>query len=428
VLVPIENILMRGGIEQWRERIVCGLLFLFPIFGISLAHWFSGIYTLIFLISLTILYRPLQTQLFPEERLLLYFIAIYFLTYILSSLINDWSEQQTRYLGVEIRYLAIIPIYLMLRNYWQSGRWLLWGCMAAAIVVAVQAYFDVYVVNLSRATGIYSPNLIGPFAAMIAAWLLIQWKFQCEKRWLLLPLFVGALFAVALSGSRGAYLGLVVMMLLIIIMSLASWQRYVAVAVVIIGLIGTYTMVEVVKERVDVAIDETSTYFESGKEADSTQKITSTSTRLEMWRFSGMAFWDSPVFGVGRGNYTEVAHEYARAGKIRADVAESAHPHNAYAEALFSRGTVGLIAFLLMILYPLYYFISTRQQATYTALLGTVHIVGLMVFSLTDASTFIKGNFASIFLLYLAVFFAWHVRCVREVEQIKLKSNCSTHP
>ncbi len=416
MVVGIEAVSVINRMAQWRERMVCSLLFLFPVLGVSLSHWFSGIYVLIFLISLTTLYRPQREPLFPEERLLLYFIAAYFLTFILSSLINGWSELQTRYLGVEIRYLAVIPIYLMLRSYRQAGCWLLWGCMAAAIVVAAQAYFDVYVANLSRATGRYSPNLIGPFAAMIAAWLLIQWRFQYGKRWLLLPLFVAALFAVALSGSRGAYLGLVVMILLIVVMSLASWQRYVAVIVVIIGLVGAYATVGVVKERVDFAIEETSTYFVNEISGNSSQQITSTSTRLEMWRFSGMAFWKAPVFGVGRGNYAAVAHEYFSAGKIRSDVANSAHPHNAYVETLLSRGIVGLIIFLLMILYPLYYFISRRQQASYTALLGTVHIAGLMVFSLTDASTFIKGNFVSVFLLYLAVLFSWHVRCVREAK------------
>ena len=191
VAVAAVSIIQR--VAQWRERMVCALLFLFPIFGVSLDHWFSGIYVLIFLISLTALYRPQGGPLLSEERLLLYFIAAYFLTFILSSLLNGWDELQTRYLGVEIRYLAIIPIYLMLRNYRQSGRWLLWGCMAAAMVVAAQAYIDVYVTNLSRATGAYSPNLIGPFAAMIAALILIQWQFVHNKRWLLLPLFVGAL-------------------------------------------------------------------------------------------------------------------------------------------------------------------------------------------------------------------------------------------
>ncbi len=416
MVVNIEAVSASNRLVQWRERIVYALLFLFPILGVSLDHWFSGIYVSIFLISLTALYQRQGEVLFLEERLLLYFISAYFLTFIISSLVNDWTAQQTRYLGVEIRYLAIIPVYLMLRNYRQSGRWLLRGMMVAAIVVAAQAYFDVYVENLSRATGGYSPNLIGPFAAMIAAWLLIQWKFHHDRRWLLLPLFAGALFAVALSGSRGAYLGLAVMMLLVVVMSLASWQRYASVAVVIIGLVGVYSTVSVVKERVDFAIDETSTYFVNEASGDSSQRITSTSTRLEMWRFSGMAFWDAPLFGMGRGNYAEVAHEYARAGKVRSDVADSAHPHNAYVEALLSRGVVGLAAFLLMILYPLYYFISTRRQATYTALLGTVHITGLMVFSLTDASTFIKGNFVSIFLLYLAVLFSWHVRCVREAK------------
>jgi len=416
MVAGIEAVSADNRLAQWRERIVYALLFLFPILGVSLHHWFSSIFVLIFLISLTALYRPQGEVLFPEERLLLYFIAAYFVTFILSSLVNEWTEQQTRYLGVEIRYLAFIPVYLMLRNYRHAGSWLLRGGMAAAIVIAMQAYFDVYVANQGRATGVYSPNLLGPFAALIAAWLLIQWRFLHKKRWWLLPLFIGALFAVALSGSRGAYLGLIVMMLLVVVMSLARWQRYVAMAFVIIGLAGTYLTVDVVNERVNFAIDETRTYFAGEAGLNKAQPLTSTSTRFEMWRFSGMAFWDAPVLGVGRGNYADVAKEYLIAGKIRSDVAASAHPHNAYAEALFSRGGVGLIVFLLMLLYPLYYFVRTRRQAAHTALLGTVHIAGMMVFSLTDASTFIKGNFVSIFLLYLAALFSWHVRCVREAE------------
>lgn len=403
---------------RWRERAVYLLLFLFPLFGVSLDHWFGAIYALIFLLSLTCVFGKSESRLYLEERLLLYFMVIYFASFILSALANEWTEVQTRYLGVEIRYLAIIPVYLMLRSYRDAGYWLLMGCMVASLTIAAQAYCDVYALNKLRASGAYSPNLIGPFAALIAAWILVVWKFHCSRGWVLILLLVAAIFAVALSGSRGAYIGLIVMTLMIVIFTLSRWQRYAATALVVVGLLGIYGAVDEVKTRVNLAASEVGAYFSDDQDGNFEQPLSGTAVRFEMWYLSGKIFLNNPVFGIGRGNYVDAASRYVEAGDIHPDAEDHAHPHNAYIEMLVSRGAVGLCVFLLMIICPLYYFYSTRKQAPYTALLGIVHIVGFMVFSLTDASTFLKGNFVSIFLLFLVSFFSSHVKKVRGIEKV----------
>ena len=43
-------------------------------------------------------------------------------------------------------------------------------------------------------------------------------------------------------------------------------------------------------------------------------------------------------------------------------------------------------------------------------MLGIIHIVGFATFSLTESTPFINGNFITIFLVFLATFFAWHVQ------------------
>jgi len=408
---PVFNVIAR-----WRERAIYALLFLFPIFGVSLGHWFSGIFSIIVLISLTCLFNKTQYRIYPEERWMLYLLAAYFATFILSALLNGWGESQTRSLGVEIRYLAVIPVYFMLRCFPQAGRYLLAGGILAALVLAAHAYCDLYVFDKARAWGRYSPNLFGSFAALIAAWLLIEWRFHPVSKSYLLPFCGAALFAVALSGSRGAYLGLFVMIFFVAMVSLSHWRRYVAIVLVLSGLALTYIVVDGVKERVDLAVQETGEYFSGEEGGRYEQRLSGTAVRFEMWRFVGKVFVSEPILGIGRGNYSAVADEYIKDGKIHPDVGEHGHPHNAYTEALISRGIIGISFFLLMLLYPLYYFYHTRQLSPHTALLGMAHILGFMVFSLTDASTFIKGNFASIFLLYLVVFFSWHVRKIREVK------------
>ena len=416
MIESVKKGLATSSFPLWRERLVYLLLFLFPLLGVSLNHWFSSIYALIFIISLTCLMGRKGYVLGREERVFLYLIAAYFLTFILSAVVNEWAEIQTRYLGVEIRYLAVIPVYLMLRNYGDASRWLLTGVMVAALIVGAQASYDVYFLNKARAWGVYSPNLLGAYAAILAVWLLIELRFLLKERWWLIPLCLSALLAVALSGSRGAYLGLLVMALVIIVVTLSHWRRYAALAVMVVGLALTYVMIDEVKDRVDIAVVEVSDYLSKTEPVDYERGLDGAAVRFEMWRFVGQVFVDEPIFGIGRGNYVSVADEYIRAGTVHPDVGDHAHPHNAYAEALISRGVVGLCAFLLMLLYPLYYFFNTRTQAQYTGLLGIVYIAGFMVFSLTDASTFIKGNFSSVFLLFLAVIFSWHVREVRAVE------------
>ena len=411
-----ENIPMVGGIAKWRERLVCGLLFLFPVFGVSFGHWFSGIFSLIFLISLTCLFNRAQYRIHPEERWMLYLLAAYFATFILSALINGWSDLQTRYLGVEIRYLAVIPIYLMVRQFPHAWRYLLAGGVLAALALAAHAYCDVYVLDRARAWGRYSPNLFGSFAALIAVWLLVEWRFKPATKSYLLPFCAAALFAVALSGSRGAYLGLIVMVFFVVVTSLSSWRRYAMIALVFSAMALAYGFIDEVKERVDLAVQETEEYFSNAGTISHEQQLSGTAVRFEMWHFIGKVFENEPLFGIGRGNYSAVAAEYIKEGKIHPDVGDHGHPHNAYAEALISRGILGVTVMLLLLFYPLYYFYHTRQLSPETALLGMTHILGFMVFSLTDASTFIKGNLLSVFLLYLALFFSWHVRKVREAK------------
>ena len=242
--------------------------------------------------------------------------------------------------------------------------------------------------------------------------MLSSWHQWGKLRWLL-PLLVGAaLWAVALSGSRGAYFGLFVMLLVWVGLFLRGWRRIPAIVAVLVLPVVVYHASPSVAQRVDGATSEISTYLEmlgQGKHYTG-----GTAVRLEMWRAGWMVFKDAPILGVGPSNYTEAVQQYVGKDGLPKAVAHHGQAHSAYVEVLMTRGIVGFIVFLAMLFYPLYCFLKTRDVSRSTAIFGIVQIVGFAAFSITDASTFDKGNFASVYLLCMSVFLFHHLAEVKK--------------
>jgi len=400
----------------WKERLVCGLVFLFPIAGVSLHHWFSAIFSILFLISLWDLFRVKGgVPLFREERIWLWLCAAFFGAYLLSSTVNGWGELQVKHLGVDVRFLAVVPLYLMLRRYKSAEQWFLAGVALAAVVLAGQAYYEAAMLGKPRAEGAYSPNLLGPVAALVALWLLACWRRFGRLRWLLPLLVPVALYAVAMSGSRGAYVGLIVMALVWVAMYIRGWWRAPVLLLVLAIPLAAYHFIPSVKYRVDDAVSNVDVYIihvEEGRHGAPGSAI-----RFEMWRAAWMVFKESPIVGVGPWDYQEAVKEHVGEKGLPELVAEHGHAHNAFVNTLASRGLVGFTIFMGMLFYPLYYFFKTRRRAPQTAILGILHVVGFAVFSLTDASTFIMGNFVAIFLLGMTLFLSRHVAMVHAQEE-----------
>ena len=102
-------------LAQLKEWSVYGLVFLFPVAGIGVRHWFSTIFALLLLISLwdLVKYWGKRPLLHKEEKVWLWLCAAFFVSFLVSALINGWGHVQSRSLGVDIRYLMVVPLYLM---------------------------------------------------------------------------------------------------------------------------------------------------------------------------------------------------------------------------------------------------------------------------------------------------------------------------
>lgn len=400
------------------ERIVYLLIFLFPIAGMSVRHWITNIFNLLALIALFTLRKP-REPLLKQEKYFLWICTSYFSMFIISSLANGWEKTQTYYLGTELRFLLVIPLYLLLRRYPDCSKWLLHGAIFGGFFLFGQAYYDVYIIEHSTALGIYSKNIIGPFSVLISYWLIYYiWQNfkEINKGTLLfisLSIFA-ALVTAGLSGSRGAYVGFLITGLACIMF--VSKPRWMVISFVAISLSAFifYQNMNIVKNGVDLAVAEIKPYYLAKDHVKDPSSTTSTGVRLEMMRTGLLIIRDNPITGIGPGNYNRLLQSYIKAGKVSPALSQFSYTHNAFLEVAISKGFIGLLTLLLMFYYPAYIFIRGYKLYKPTALLGLIHIISISAFSMTDHSTVLMNNYTSILLLGMAIFLSSHIQASKE--------------
>ena len=413
------------------EKLTSCTLFLFPIFAVSVRHWVSSLFGVLVLFGLINLFRK-QEKIRPlqkEEMFLIAIIVGYFSVFLISSAASGWGQSGTYALGTEIKYLLAIPIYLMLRNIRGEERYLLAGSILAVLVGGIQGLLDVYVFVVPEyyghihAWGAYGHLFIGPVTLLMVGLMIPATRvLRLDKRiWpVLVAVGLLGLATVILSLARSAYLGFVVISVLSILYYLRWKKATVVIVIITVLVVFSYIISDKVQNRINDGVSEVTNYFDTLKkypgQPEKYSARSSLGTRLEMWRSTQYFFAEAPWFGVGRFNYKSKAQEYVNQGLANQVIANHSHPHNAYIEMIMSKGIFGLLALLLLMYYPLYVFIKTRNASRDSAFAGIVLISAYTIFSLTEASTFIKNNFVSIYLVYLSVFFSWHIREVHKDE------------
>lgn len=396
------------------ERIVYLLIFLFPIAGMSIRHWITNIFNLLVLIALFTLRKP-REPLLKQEKYFLLICAAYFSMFIVSSLANGWEKTQTYYLGTELRFLMVIPLYLLLRRYPDCSKWLLHGAILGGFFLFGQACYDVYIIGHSSALGIYSKNIIGPFAVLVGFWSLYfiwqNYKKLNKPALIFILLSITAAFTTAgLSGSRGAYVGfLITGLACIMFISNPRWMAASFIAICLSAFI-FYQNINIVQNGVDNATDGVLQYFQAKDHTKDPSSTTSTGIRLDMIRTGILLIRDNPLTGIGPGNYNKTIQHYIKEGNVSPTLGEFSHPHNTFLEVATAKGLIGLLTILLLFYYPAYIFIKGYKVSKPTAVLGLIHIIAISTFSLTDHSVVVMNNYTSILLLGMAIFVAEHFR------------------
>ncbi len=398
-------------------RVLLPLVLLFPVLSLSVRHWLSGIFSLMVLLALVTVW-PREKRLYKEEKILLVIFALFILSFIVSATINGWTDSSVRRLGTEFKYLLFFPLYLLIRQYSLTAKWLILGVPLGAIILGIQALYDTFFTSYHRGNGIYGPIIFGDLSILFVMLSAVTLRY--------LPkisrydyLFYGAaiffgLLATYLSGSRNAWLAGVILLLVLpfLVFKAIDFRRIFIIYILMFGMVASIIAFIPSKayERTDKAIKEYSEYV-NGKVGKQELIHSSVGFRLEQWRVSLLLFGERPVFGFGAGNSGRGINRYVKAGLAHPDLYnEHAYKgitgvHSAYFEVLITEGLVGAVIFLLMLLYPIYVFLQNRGSNKVLSSMGLILMTGYMIFG-TSENPFVHDNFTSVYLVLLAVIFS----------------------
>lgn len=131
--------------------------------------------------------------------------------------------------------------------------------------------------------------------------------------------------------------------------------------------------------------------------------------RFEMWRAAWHIFRQYPLLGAGTGSFRKELDRWVRMGDVSPKVLSYDHPHNDYLNALSSWGLLGLLLYLLTMIYPLRIFVRSllsgevsRKAAGFA---GVIMISGLLIFGLTE-TMFTHSIVMSWYVTFMAMLMA----------------------
>ncbi|MBF6589195.1 MAG: O-antigen ligase family protein [Ktedonobacterales bacterium] len=297
----------------------------------------------------------------------------------------------------------VLAVTLWLARSPSHVRWLIWALIGAGVAEALLGYAQWVLATGDLGPGGDSLRVFGTFAqpnpyagelnfALLPALALALWGTAPRERWVAGVAAALVAGASALAGSRGALLGLLAGLAVLLIVGwrrerLAGLAVLIGVPVVLVAWVGRLIPVSLqARLLAEVRLSDLS-LSSSVNDANF-----STLERLAHWVAGLRMFAAHPLLGVGAGNYSVVYGRYAVPGWPEA----LGHAHNYYINAAAETGVVGLLAFLALAAAALYaggraVRAPRRDGATRALALGLLAvIVALLTHSLTD-DLFVHG-------------------------------------
>jgi O-antigen ligase len=394
----------------------CGLaILMFSALSLVLPSGYSYGSALLLLGSLSLILKRIRVPLYKNDWILISVLLMYFFFHVFSNIL--FSLPLRSYDGL-LRFLLVIPVYLLLIThpprpiYFWLG--LMIGTLGAGIFAIFQKYFDV--INWERSSGYMNAIQFGDISLLMASLLIcgVVWaKYAVKNTYLAVIFFCASLFgyiASFLSLSRGGWLAIPIV-LYVVYKILKSQTKKIFLVTAFFGsflMIFTFMVLpesNLIKQRLIQTQLEISDFFEGGL----SNEATSLNTRMQMWKNGLIAFKERPI--AGWGDITAIKNHFPSQWEMLNSVGDFNHMHSEYIDALAKHGVMGIIVLMALLLVPLKYFLTlvTRtydQDSVAFAAAGVVLIVCVMVFGLTQ--TFLAHiSGVTIFSFYLVIITAY---------------------
>jgi O-antigen ligase len=380
-IVPVDSLL---------GRVVAGLVVLGLGLGLIVPKVAGGAFLLLSAIAIVWL-EPAVTRrrsaalTLPGDRQLFLAVAGFVGLWLAAWAGSGLNEAGADDVGRILRLLLIVPLYLFLRRVQGLESALWWGASFGAVLAAVHA------VNLTidpsanpwdgRVGAATNPIYFGGIALIFALILLPRAASPetgpVERVVTTLGLLAG-LLAATLSGSRGAWIAVPILLLiysLIFARGHRPLRRYgwPLALIVIAGLLSLIPGVPLG----DRLLDAIESLKATGVELDPWDTL---AVRWELWSVAGGVIADHPWIGAGPGAF-QAAMQVATSEGLHPELLRYEHPHNQYLSALIINGPIGLIALLALFGVPLLLSrrdLSSSQRNRRSMAWSTFVVVGVL--------------------------------------------------
>ena len=373
--------------------------------------------------SVYCLFKKIPLALTKEAKWLIWTLLFYFSIFVLSWLIHDGKIRE---LDNPSRAILLIPVFLLLLKTPPKLSTFLWSVPLGSVLAGFMAIYDKFILQSeaafsSRIMYIQGGDIamsLGLFSMAIA---LYFWQKTQRKQSALCIL--AALFGIlgsVLSTARGGWPALPIILIALLWMyrrNLSKTFFITLIGLFAIAIIGIAQMPNNrMSERFAAAQYDIQQYLERGNGS------TSVGARFDMWKSVFIMVKEKPILGWGTQGAGQKRHQLADQGVISQYAGQFTHAHNQYLDDLSKRGIVGLAAFLAIFVIPLRRFMqglkSDSAETKLIAALGTIHVLAVMIYSLSQG--FFTHNSGNLFYFFLTI--VWYALFTTQQGNIKKMS------
>lgn len=362
----------------------------------------SVIYTLVYFFKF-----KQKWQLAKADKWLIFSFLFYFITFMLSIIINKDSFRE---IDNPSRILLFIPLLLLFSQFPIKIKTILYSVPVGAMITGLVALFQKFQLGYDKPFPEIMHIQAGNIAISLAIYsLVIAIYFTVKKEYKsALFSFIGVMLAMstsALSGARGGWVGLPIVLLTILFLYRQYISKKLIFSLIAVIAIGITTLISNpkfgIEQRYNDAKYDISQYIENNN------KLTSLGARFDMWANALIAIKQAPLFGHGSKGYELFKYQQINTKQMEKTTLQFNSLHNQYLESWVKRGFIGFIGLILVTLIPLFYFIRSLKEHNLEikciAILGIIHVLSHLFYF--TSQSFLAHNSGSIFYFFICTVF-----------------------
>ncbi|WP_257286468.1 O-antigen ligase [Endozoicomonas sp. SESOKO1] len=345
------------------KKLIACLLFLLPVTLISVKS--AGSVICLLLIGLAFLFRKFdKPQLTSLDRtFILAFLSPLVISLVQAVFIDNISG---KYFEIGLRFALPLFVFIYLRKVGIDSRWLGYGCLFGIISALITVTVGKYIYGIGRPSNYFMNSL--PFSgltvvfAYLAFYLLTPSLTTSKYRFFLgAAIFSACGLILSITLARGAFLALSITaaFFLLTSTSLNLRRKAYTFAMATILAMSVYLTSDDIHQRVAIMMSEINGHLVKDEYTAGSIPI-----RFELWKASLLIFEESPIIGVGKGNFQYSLNHLIVENKIQ-DVPLFSHPHNEFFTFIAEQGLLGIGSYALLFVVPFCFFIRRKNSSDY---------------------------------------------------------------